>query len=403
MVINVKIIKREKYIEQLISLKNKPDIKIITGIRRSGKSMLLNEFIKYIEHDESNANIIRVDFNSLSFDNLKDYHKLNEYIRSKYDSNKTNYVFVDEIQLCPKFELAINDLYNSHEFDIYITGSNAFLLSSDLATLFTGRYFEIEVLPFSFKEFIQYYEIKNIDEAFERYTFEGGFAGSYLYDDKSKKQEYISNVLDVVVLKDIMKKNKVNDEVSMENLLSFLLDNISNLSSINRITEILKNNGVSIDHKTIGNYLKYLCEGYVFYKVKRYDIKGNGYLKTNEKYYVVDQGFRFAKLGFRYFDYGRIYENIVAIELIRRGYNVYVGKLYQKEIDFVAMKGNEKIYIQVSDNISNEETWKRELTPLFQIKDAYPKMIITNTKHPTYDIAGIKVYDIARWLIEDEK
>ncbi|MDY0276845.1 MAG: ATP-binding protein [Acholeplasma sp.] len=394
----MKIIERKTYLNELLSLKNKPDIKIITGVRRSGKSMLLSEFIKVLKRDELNANIIHVDFDRIQFDHLKDYKKLNEYIWSQFDEHKINYVLIDEVQMCQSFELAVNDLYESRKFDIYITGSNAFLLSSDLATLFTGRYFEIKVLPFSFLEYIDYYEYDNIDQAFLEYTLEGGLSGSYLYDLEKQKYDYIANVLDVVILKDIMQRNGVSDKIAMENIVSFLLDNISNLTTPTKITNILNNDGISIDHKTVRNYISYLCEGFVFYKVKRFDIRGNGYLKTNEKYYLVDQGFRFAKLGKRYFDYGRIYENIVALELIRRGYDIYVGKLYEKEIDFVATKGSEKIYIQVSDDISRTETLERELTPLKQIADSYPKMVIANTKHDDYDIGGIKVYDIARWL-----
>ncbi|HZJ89440.1 MAG TPA: ATP-binding protein [Bacilli bacterium] len=395
----MKIIKRDDYLQKLLSYKDKPDIKVITGVRRSGKSMLLNEYIKIIETEPGNINIIRIDYNRIEFDDIKEYRKLNTYIWNKYKEGFKNYLFIDEAQMCEKFEIAVNDIYESKKFDIYITGSNAFLLSSDLATLFTGRHFEIKVLPFSFSEYLDYFEYKNIDEAFEKYTLEGGFAGSYLYELEEQKTEYIANVLDVVILKDIMKKNNVTDQVAMENIVAFLLDNIANITSPYGITKNLVKDGVAIDHKTVGNYLKYLCEGFVFYKIKRFDIRGSGYLKTNEKYYLVDHGFRFAKLGKRYFDYGRLYENIVAIELIRRGYSLYVGKLYEKEIDFVAMKGTEKNYIQVADNITRDETLERELNPLRQIKDFYPKILIANTRHNDYDIDGIKVFDIARWLL----
>ena len=213
--------------------------------------------------------------------------------------------------------------------------------------------------------------------------------------------EYIENVLNVVVLKDIMKKNGVTDIVAMDNILSFLLDNISNMTTTNKIAIKLNEDGISIDRKTVSNYISYLIDGYVFHKIKRFDIKGNGYLQTNEKYYVIDQGFRIAKLGTRYFDFGRLYENIVANELLRRGYELYVGKLYEKEIDFVAIKNNEKIFIQVSDNIDNPNTLERELTPLRQIKESYSKIVLANTKHFTYDIGGIKIVDIAKWLLDE--
>ena len=214
----------------------------------------------------------------LEFDELKDYKKLNLFIRNRYTEGVNNYVFIDEVQMCPKFELAINDLYETQNFDIYITGSNAFLLSSDLATLFTGRYFELEVFPFSFKEFCEYYNLYDDKNALEKYVKQGGFAGSYLYDNEEDKLKYISNVLNVVVLKDIMKKNNVTDVIAMDNILSFLLDNVSNLTTTNKISNRLNSVGVSIDHKTVGNYVSYLCFGYVFHKIKRNDIEVRYYL-----------------------------------------------------------------------------------------------------------------------------
>ena len=400
----MKIIKRLNYLEQLILLQNTPDIKIITGVRRSGKSMLLEEYIDYIKENDSNANIIYINFHKIEFDEIKDYKKLNKYIKECFVIDKNNYLFIDEVQLCNQFEIAINDLYESREYDIYLTGSNAFLLSSDLATLFTGRYIEVKVYPFSFSEYVDYYNLSsNIFSAFDKYVIEGGFAGSYLYKLDSQKVSYINNVIDVVILKDIMKKNNVSNEQAMQNLSEYLMDNIGNLTSQRNISDVLNRNGISIDHKTVSNYIRYLCQGFIFYKVKRYDIKGKGYLETNEKYYLVDSGARFAKLGKRNLDYGRVYENIVAMELLRRGYEIYVGKLYQKEVDFVAMKGTEKLYIQVSDNISSPDTLERELTPLKQIKDSYTKVLIANTKHDEYDIDGIKVIDISNWLYQKIK
>lgn len=397
----MKKIKRLNYLEQLILLQNTPDIKIITGVRRSGKSMLLEEYIDYIKENDSNANIIYINFHKIEFDEIKNYKKLNSYIKNYFIADKNNYLFIDEVQLCNQFEIAINDLYDSRDYDIYLTGSNAFLLSSDLATLFTGRYIEVKVYPFSFSEYVEYYDLSsNINVAFDKYVIEGGFAGSYLYKLDSQKVSYINNVIDVVVLKDIMKKNNVANEQAMQNLTEYLMDNIGNLTSQRNISDVLNRNGISIDHKTVSNYIRYLCQGFIFYKVKRYDIKGKGYLETNEKYYLVDSGARFAKLGKRNLDYGRVYENIVAMELLRRGYEIYVGKLYQKEVDFVAMKGNEKLYIQVSDNIFSPDTLERELASLKQIKDSYPKVLIANTNHDEYDIEGIKVIDIANWLYQ---
>lgn len=397
----MKTIIRKTYLDELIEVKGTPDIKIITGVRRCGKSVLLNQFISYITKNDPNANIININFNNIDFDELKEYKKLSKYIKEKEIIGKNNYLFIDEVQMCPSFEIVINDIHETKHFDIYITGSNAFLLSSDLATLFTGRYIEVKVYPFSFKEYLNYFsQKKDIDLAFDNYFFEGGFAGSYLYNSEKRKNDYINNIINVVVLKDIMNKNKVYNVTAMNNLINYLFDNISNITSVRNITNTLNKNDVSVDHKTIGNYIKYICEGFVFYKVNRFDIKGNGYLETNEKYYCVDCGARFSLLGKRNLDYGRVYENIVAIELLRRGYNIYVGKLYQKEVDFIAIKGNEKIYIQVSDDISKKETLNREVDPLSKINDFYPKIIIARTKHPDFDYKGIIIKDLARWLLE---
>ena len=399
----MKILYRKNYMEELLSLKNKPDIKIITGIRRVGKSFLLNQLANYIENNEKNTNIVRINFNLNKFSVLTDYNELYKYVYQNYKKNMNNYLFIDEIQMCKNFELVINDLYDMQMYDIYITGSNAFMLSGDLATLFSGRYLNIEVFPFSFKEYIEYFNFENKNLAFDKYLLEGGFAGSYVYDSEATKLKYFTNLIDSVVVKDIITKNNITNPAYINEILLFLLDNISNITSLNNITNRINNEKIKIDYKTIVNYINYLCSGYVFYKVKRYDVKGSSYLKTNEKYYVIDHALRFAKLGKKYFDYGRLYENVVAIELLRRGYEIYVGKIYDKEVDFIAIKNGLRIYIQVADDISGEDVLKRELFPLEQIRDNYPKMIITKTNQHNYDIRGIKVKNIINWLLDEEQ
>lgn len=393
----MKVIERD-YLKELVSVMETPDIKIITGVRRSGKSKLLEEFQKYIKKNIENYNIISINFNLLKFEELKEYHALNDYIESKYIEGKKNFILIDEVQMCDGFERTINSLHASEKYDIYVTGSNAFLLSSDLATLFTGRTFEIELFPFSFKEFLKYYKYTDIDEAFKKYISEGGMSGSYLYDNEKDKYKYILEVYKTLILRDINEKYKIRNEELLDSLTNFMMDNISNITSVRNITNSLKRADGTLNHKTIGSYIQYLCNAFLFYKVRRYDIQGKRYLESQDKYYLVDTTFKYAKLGRKNMNYGRIYENIVAIELLRRGYEIYVGELYNCEVDFVAMKRDEKIYIQVSDNIDDDKTLEREVRPLLKIKDAYPKIIIARTRHDDYIYEGIVIKDIANWL-----
>ena len=380
-----------------------PDIKVITGVRRSGKSKLLEAFKDYIETEYADYNIIHINFNLPEFDHLLEYKPLYEYIKSQYSKDKQNFVLIDEVQMCQDFEKAINGLHATEQYDIYITGSNAFLLSSDLATLFTGRTFEIKVYPFSFSEYMQYFNYSDKFTAVDKYMIEGGMAGSYLYKDQEAKFDYIADVFDTLIVRDIRKKYKIRNMQLMDRIVDFLMDNISNLSSARSITNTLSSIKEKVNHVTISSYMQYLCNAFAFYKIRRYDIKGKKYLSSNDKYYLSDHTFRYAKLGTKNMDYGRVIENIVAIELLRRGYEVYVGVLYKKEIDFVAIKRNEKIYIQVSDNISDEKTFEREVSPLLQIKDAYPKMVIARTRHDEYQYEGIRIVDIADWLLDFQK
>ncbi len=395
----MKLIVRSNYLNKMINVIGTPDIKVITGVRRSGKSKLLEAFKAYIEENVQNANVIHLNFNLSKYDMLKEYRLLNEYIENRYVEGKNNFVLIDEIQMCKGFELCINNLHASEMYDIYITGSNAFLLSSDLATLFTGRTFEIKIYPFSFAEYVHYFGLTDKYTAFDNYMIEGGMAGSYLYKEREDKFDYIENVFDTLILRDIRQKYKIKNPALMDRLSEFLMDNISNLTSVRNITDTLAANKDKINHRTVGSYLQFLCNAFAFYKIGRYDIKGKRYLSTNDKYYLSDHTFRYAKLGTKNLDSGRVIENIVVMELLRRGYEVYVGVLYKKEIDFVALKRSEKIYIQVSDNITLPETFKREVEPLLKIKDAYPKMVIARTRSPEYQYEGIKIVDIADWLL----
>ena len=395
----MKLIERKQYLNKMINVIGTPDIKVITGVRRCGKSKLLEAFKTYVQSNIPNANIIHINFNLSKYDKLKEYKTLNEYIESSYINGVENFVLIDEIQMCDNFELCINNLHATEMYDIYITGSNAFLLSSDLATLFTGRTFEIKVYPFSFAEYVEYFNLTDKYTAFDRYMLEGGMSGSYLYKDPEDKYDYIENVFDTLILRDIRQKYKIKNPALMDSISQFLMDNVSNLTSARSITDTLTSNKDKINHKTVGNYMNYLCNAFAFYKFRRYDIKGKKYLVSNDKYYLSDHTFRYAKLGTKNMDSGRVIENIVAMELLRRGYEVYIGVLYKKEIDFVAVKRSEKIYIQVSDNITLPETFKREVEPLFKIKDAYPKMVIARTRNPEYQYEGVKIVDVADWLL----
>lgn len=396
------MITRTHYLNRIIDLNGTPDIKIITGIRRSGKSKLMQAYIAYLKAHVPNANIIFIDFMDLAYEELKEYHALYRFVEAHNQVGKVNYLFVDEVQLCPDFELAINSLYAKGSYDIYITGSNALLLSADLATLFTGRYIEIHVFPFSFGEYCQYYsETQDRDRLFEDYTRKGGLSGSYAYRTEQDRINYLKEVYRTIVTRDLVQKYALSDASVLQHLSEFLMDNISNLTSPNRVSRLLTANSIPTNHVTIGKYIKYLCSAFVFYDIKRYDIRGKKYLENSEKFYLCDCGLRYAILGNRNLDYGRLYENMVCMELLRRGYEVYVGKLYQKEIDFVAQRGSEKIYIQVSDNLSGQETFEREVAPLLQIRDAYPKTIIARTRHPKYSYEGVEICDIADWLLSE--
>ena len=392
----MKLIKRESYLQQLFSVKDIPDIKVITGVRRSGKSKLMDAFHNSISSEENN--IIHIKLNLKQNEVLANADNLYDYVCKNYKAEKNNYLLIDEIQMCNGFEKVINSLYEEERFDIYLTGSNAFLLSSDLATLFGGRVFEIKVFPFSFKEFMLYFPSVDLDKSFDEYMKKGGMAGSYLYRTEEDSFKYIESIVKATIIRDIDSKYKIENENLLQMIYEFLMDNIGSETSIRNIANKLTSSSYKTNDKTCGLYLEYLCNSFMFYPVKRYDVKGNKYLESNKKYYLADVSFRRAILGNRFADTGHLYENVVAIELLRRGYEVYVGKLYEKEIDFVAIKNGTKQFIQVSDDISSEKTFEREVSPLLSIKEAYPKMIIARTKTDVSDYKGIKIIDIARWL-----
>lgn len=397
----MKLIERKTYLQKMINSMQVPDIKVITGIRRCGKSKLLDAFDNYLKLMKS-TNIIRINLELRQFKSLLNPDNLYDYIENRYDENKENYLLIDEIQLCNGFEEIINSLHAEEKFNIYITGSNAFLLSSDLATLFGGRVFKIKIYPFSFKEYVEYYNPKDFDKAFNNYVIDGGMPGTYLYNNKNDQLDYLKGIFETTIIKDIVTKYKVENDQLLKMIGNFLMDNLGSKTSIRNIANKLTTSTYKTNDKTVGTYLDYICKSFLFYPLTRFDIKGKKYLESDKKYALVDTSFRYASIGTKDTDYGHLYENIVAIEFLRRGYEVYVGAMRDKEIDFVVLKNGYKTYIQVSDDISKEETFKREVNPLLSIKDAYPKILIARIKHPQFFHEGIRIIDIAEFLLDSQ-
>lgn len=395
----MKLIKREHYLDRLMSLKGTPEVKIIIGVRRSGKSKLL-EALRTRFLEEENVNIIYIDLLDLTNELLCEYHALNDYVLAHTKDDVENILMIDEVQECKNFERTINSLYNTGRYDIYLTGSNAFLLSSDLATLFTGRQLEVPVYPFSFAEFCAYFSDETDKEyLLDRYLVEGGLAGSYVYRDEENRVAYVKEVFETILTRDLVQKFRIGEPMVLRRLAEYLMDNVANLTSPNKTSVQLVQNKIASNHITVANYMEYLSRAFLFFPVKRYDIHGKKYLATLEKYYLSDLGFRFAVLGRRNMDYGQVLENIVYLELRRRGYEVYVGKIGNLEVDFIATKESEKIYVQVANDITAKETFHREITPFLKTKDAYPKLLLARTRHPESDYEGIHIVNLADWLL----
>lgn len=347
---------------------------------------------------EENANVVHINLRLNENKDLRDGDALYRAIREKWQKNTTNYLLIDEVQMCEGFEDVINSVHDEELYDIYITGSNAFLLSSDLAALFGGRVFEISVYPFSFAEYMSYYPSDDIDSSFDRYFRQGGMSGSYVYRREKDANSYVKEVLRATVLRNIEQKYNVGNENLLLMIANYLMDNIGSETSVRNIAAKVSSDSYRANDKTVGKYLTYLTRSFLFYPMQRYDIRGKAYLETNQKYYLADLSFRYAEIGTRFSDRGHLFENLVALELLRRDYEVYVGKLYEKKIDFVAIKDGMPVYIQVSDDITDKKTLERETAPLLSVRDTYPKMLIARTRQNDMDLQGIRVADIARWL-----
>lgn len=397
--------KRDLYLNKLIKFKDKRFIKVITGIRRCGKSTLLKLFREYLlENNISEKQIIYINFESMQFDNIKDYKLLYKYIKEHIAKDSRTYLFLDEIQEVVHWEKAVNSFLVDFNVDIYITGSNAWLLSSELSTLLSGRYVEIKMLPLSFKEYMEFIEkpSNSIEEDFQLYLRYGGLPPIIeLNNNFDMIQPFLSGIYNTVLMKDIVQRNTVRDPALLDNLVRFLVDNIGNSISTKKIRDYLTSAGRKTTPATIDNYLQMLEKAFIFYRTNRYDIKGKLYLKTQEKYYIVDTGIRNNLLGLRNIDYGHILENIVYLELLRRGFDVYIGKIGNMEVDFIAVKANKKIYYQVSASILDEKTKNKELRSLMSIPDQYDKVLLTMDRPYVEDFEGIKWVNIIDFLLEN--
>lgn len=395
---------RDIYLNKLVNFKDKPLIKIITGIRRCGKSTLLDLFEEYLLNNGiKKENIIHMNFEDLLYDEIKDYKDLNKYIKEKILDNDKKYIILDEIQQISNWEKAINSFLITLNCDIYITGSNAYLLSSEISTLLSGRYVEIKMLPLSFKEYLEFnnYNTKeNLEEHFNDYLLYGGLPIVSYVHDKSAIRNILSGIFNTVIIKDVSKRNAIRDITLLENLIRYIAQNVGSPISSRNISNYLNSAGRKTSTETIDNYLKMLENAFIIYKANRFDIKGKMYLKTLEKYYIVDTGIRNELLSFKDGDYGHMLENLIYIELLRRGYDVAVGKIDNLEVDFVAQNYDEKIYYQVSASILDENTKKRELNPFDHIPDHYEKVILTMDKTPIKDFNGIKNINIIDFLLQ---
>lgn len=401
------MINRENYMNKLLSYKDTEFIKVITGIRRCGKSSLLKLFMNKLKEENSKTNVIYMNFESFEFDNIIDYKDMYTEIKKQIKSKGKSYILLDEVQRVTNWEKCVNALSVDFDCDIYITGSNAYLLSSELSTYLSGRYIEVKMLPLSFKEFLKFSNFKSnvsIDEKFNQYMKYGGMPGIIkLSNDYNLFDDAIKGIYNTVFMKDIIEKNKLTDASLLEKVLKFLMSNTGSLISSKKIADFLTSQGTKVTHNTILNYLEMLENAYIIYKAPRYDIKGKELLKTLEKYYIVDIGIRNSILGFRNFDYGHIIENIVFFELLNRGYTVTVGKNDSLEVDFIATTSKEKKYYQVTLSLLEENVRNREFTPLKSINDNYEKTILTLDRvYNETSEEGIKCRNIIDFLLEEE-
>ena len=397
------MIERYEYLEELKKWKDKDLIKVITGIRRCGKSTLFELYIDHLKKcGIKDDHIISINLEFPEYD-FKDYKELYNYVNSKIKDNDMYYVFLDEVQVVDKFEKAVDGLYIKKNVDEYITGSNANLLSGELATLLSGRYIEIKMLPLSFKEYANYVQAETLERLYINYINKSSMPYALKLDGQDEVDKYLDSIYNTIIVKDIATRKKISDTAILKSIASFMFSSVGSVLSVKKIADTLTSNGRSISVHTVESYLDSLVESFIFNKVSRYDIKGKQYLQSGDKYYATDVTMRYALLGRRNIDLGHILENVVYLELVRRNYKVYIGKTGDKEVDFVAENSKGTIYFQVAYTVRDEKTLERELSALESINDHYPKFILTMDQDPEVDYNGIRKINVLDWLLGEEK
>ena len=397
------LIQREDYLNFLMDWKDKQIIKVISGIRRCGKSTLFELFCAKLQNEGvQSEQIITINFEDAENEELCDYKKLHEYVKSKMLPDKMNYIFLDEIQHVPGFEKAVDSLFIKKNTDVYITGSNAYFMSGELATLLSGRYVELKMLPLSFKEYVSAFDNNRpLDELYRDYVYNSSFPYTVELDNRRNIYAYLDGLFNTIVLNDIVQRKRIQDPLMLKSVIKFLFDNIGNPCTAKKISDAMTSKGRKISNHTVENYLEGLTDSLLMYRVSRYDIKGKEYLQLFDKYYIADVGLRYYLLGTANADMGHILENVVYLELLRRGYRVYVGKNASAEVDFVVqdIDGNTEYY-QVSWSVRDEQTLKRELGALESIQDHNPKYILTMDNDPPISYNGIRQKYVLEWLLD---
>lgn len=394
------MIERLEYLEKLKKWKDKDVIKVVTGIRRCGKSTLYELFINYLHSvGIDSEHIISINLEAPDYD-FQNYRDLYNYVMERIGDSGKYYVFLDEVQNVKEFQKAVDGLYIKKNVDVYITGSNAYLLSGELATLLSGRYIEIRMLPLSFREYRDYFGIEGDEKLYLRYVNNSSFPYALKLDDEGEVDDYLDSIYNTIIVKDIAIRKKLADTGMLRSITEFLFSSVGSTMSVKKIADTLNSNGRKISVHTVESYLEALTESYIFNRVSRYDIKGKQYLETGEKYYATDVTMRYALLGRKNLDVGHILENVVYLELIRRGYRVYIGKIGDNEVDFIAINKEGREYYQVSYTTRDEKTLERELSSLQKISDHYPKFILTMDMDPVADYEGIKRINVLEWLVK---